>query len=155
MISVSFAKNDMGIILTAIGKLKSTVTDGMSALTSESAKELANEIRKNITSQTFGDFGKSHSKKWAAWKKLHSSNADKYWLHTGLLLKQINSRQIGPGRWWVGIDSLRGGKDNPAEYGPIIETERPMFHKTLEIFKPLWNKNAKELIHTMRMCWHK
>lgn len=152
MIKISFAKNDMGIILTAIGKLKTDLNASFPLLTREAAEELVNKLRENIVTQVFGDFGEEHNKKWAAHKASVSKHPGEYWIYTGLLMKQINFRQIGKGRYWVGIDRVPGD-NNPAEYGPILEEKRPLFHNTVEDYMPTWNSRVVGLFRKMKQDW--
>lgn len=152
MIKIGFAKNDMGIILTAIGKLKSTLTSGPNLLTREAAEALTNKLRENIIRQTFGDFGEEHSKKWAAHKAMVNKHPGQYWIYTGLLMKQINFRRIGKDKFWVGIDRVPGDND-PAFYGPILEEKRPLFHNTVIEYMPTWNAEVVGLFQRMKRDW--
>lgn len=151
-IKITASKEDTNKIFSAIGKLKADLSNNVDDQVSVAAKDFVTELRKNITEQTFGNFGVPLSKKWAKQKAKEGKGAGMYWLYLGTLFKNIQANRIGPGRWWVGIQNV-AGKVNPREYGQIIERDRPLFERTFEMYKEKWNTNAQLFKTKLKGDW--
>ena len=153
MIKIMANKEDTNKIFVAIGKLKADLSNNMDdKVVGVAAKDFVTELRKNITEQTFGNFGVPLSKRWAKQKAKEGKGAGMFWLYLGTLFKNIQANRIGPGRWWVGIQNV-AGRANPKEYGQYVERDRPLFERTFDVFKEKWNANVQSTIQKIKGDW--
>jgi len=104
MVKMTVDKNDLLKILAAIDRVVEVVNAYAKSIPEDSAKEYADQVKSNITSQKYKDFGKPH----ADWKK-NDKNKDMYWLWLGTVLKSIDARKLNSPsavvKWFAGIYS--------------------------------------------------
>jgi hypothetical protein len=153
MIGMKPSKEDTSRIFSAVGKIKADLSNNVDdKVVGVAAKDFVTELRKNITEQTFGNFGVPLSEKWAKQKAKEGKGAGMFWLYLGILFKNIQANRIAPGRWWVGIQAA-AGRANPKEYGQILERDRPLFERTFDMFKEKWNTNAQLMFQKIKGDW--
>ncbi|MCE5226093.1 MAG: hypothetical protein LLG05_09590 [Porphyromonadaceae bacterium] len=152
MIKIQVNKEDVKVIMSAIGKLKNELSGVDNNLVKKSADGFAQELRYNIVNQVFGDFGEPHSAKWEQFKQKHNLHPGEYWIAFGRLLKSIRSIKRKNGTYEVGIAYYPGRKD-PRKYGPILEERRPLFLSTFHYYRKEWNENCKKTFQRIRECW--
>jgi len=108
MIEVKVNQADFDRVINAINGIERVVLNLKDSITEESAREFSDELKQNITSQKFGDFGAPHK----GWKK-GQSNEDKYWLWLGTALKAIKPNKLKStaafSKWFVGFGDYAGG----------------------------------------------
>ena len=111
MVKITVDRNDLLKIFAAIDRVASVVNAYAKSIPEEGAKEYADQVKSNITSQKYGDFGKPHTD----WKK-KDKNENMYWLWLGTVLKSIDARKLnspsGFVKWFVGIYSTGVGLSN-------------------------------------------
>lgn len=144
------------VLLNGLGKMKLELGGVKHNLIEKSANQLADFIRKNITTQKYQFSPLSEG--WNKYKKIHGKHADDFWIYTGMLLKNIMAVQLEDNEWTVmvmsGVDSK--GKD-PAWYATLLETgkqprgkPRPLFLYSYMDFKEKWNSNCKTQFERIR-----
>lgn len=151
---IKMTADGMNNVLASIGRLKSEIGQIENTLIKDSADDLVKALKRNITEQTFGDFGKPHHKKWAQRKEREGNNPGDYWLYLGRLLNAIRARRLRKEQYEVFIAGNSSSKNNPAKYGEELEKERPLFAKTKELYKKVWNKKCGDTINRIKECWY-
>ena len=115
MIEVKVNQADFDRVINAINGIERVVLNLKDSITEESAREFSDELKQNVTSQKFGDFGTPHK----GWKK-GQSNEDKYWLWLGTALKAIKPNKLKStadfSKWFVGFGDYAGG----SAVGPAV-----------------------------------
>jgi hypothetical protein len=111
MVKIAVDRTDLAKILAAIDRVKQVVLSMAALIPEESAREFSDQLKSNITSQKYGDFGNPHTN----WKK-GSQNEGMYWLWLGTVLKSITPFKLnspaGFMRWFVGLKYSGAGLSN-------------------------------------------
>lgn len=107
MIEVKVDQADFDRIINAINGIERVVLNLKDSIPEESAREFSDDLKQNIASQKFGDFGTPHTN----WKKGLSTEG-KYWLWLGTALKSIKPTKLKStadfSKWFVGFDYTGG-----------------------------------------------
>lgn len=156
MLEIQLDKTTLESFFKATGELKKIV--GSNKLCQTGARELVNEIRRNIDEQTFGDFGKPFNEKWRKQKlSTNPAYSERFWYWWGTLYKSIRSKKVDDREYKVYIESKYSVKDrgNPSLYAIELEERRPLFSKSVNLYLKQWNENIKKLQKEMKKAWKK
>jgi len=142
----------LSALFTASANIKKQVES--EDILKRAAEAFANTLRKNITDQTYGDFGVPHSKRWAEHKQKKNKNPGKYWLYLSTLFKAIRHIRLSKRAYWAGVQSDKKHKGgDPKEYGLILEEHRPLVGNTYEDFKDDWASLFSGTKNKIRAVW--
>ena len=109
MVKIQVNQKDLINILEALEKVKKVAMYDALAVAEESAREYSAQVKKNITSQKYGDFGVPHKD----WKKKAGQTASLFWYWLGTTFKAIAPKRIrrthNESVWRVGMYGTFGG----------------------------------------------
>jgi hypothetical protein len=130
MISIKVDPKDLARIMAAIDRVSAIVAALAKTIPEESAREFADILRNNITTQKYGDFGHPHGK----WKK-GLANEGAYWLWLGTVLKSIQPWNVQSTaqviKWFVGLKytggtSVSSGKKRATTKKTTVKKEKKL-----------------------------
>lgn len=142
MVKIEINQRDLGNILEALEKLKKLAMFDALAIAEESAREYSAQVKKNISSQKYGDFGVPHKD----WKKKSGQTANMFWYWLGTTLKAISPKRIRrtptESVWRVGMYGNFGGSVSPSSVNRAASAAKRITSK--EELKEAINKAIKK-----------
>lgn len=142
MIKMQIRQSDMGKLSNRIAKMKA-LAPIMRTMLDRMGQELLMELRTNIYSQKYGDFGKPHSEKYRKWKQKHSAFPDDYWLHMGSVVEGITTWREGPNKLVVGFPPGAfgmTGRSTMLVVAQTLEKGSVKGHKSRPLFRLTFNE---------------
>lgn len=114
MVKIEINQKDLNTVLEALENIKKLAMYDALAIAEESAREYSAQVKKNITTQKYGDFGVPHKD----WKKKSGQTASLFWYWLGTTLKAIAPKRIrrtpNESVWRVGMYGNFGGGVSPS-----------------------------------------
>jgi hypothetical protein len=143
VIQAKLNETEFNNIISAIDGIKNIVMGLCDSIPEESAREFANQIKSNITTQRFGDFGFPHKD----WKK-GLPNEDKFWLLLGTVYKSIKPMELSGTadmtKWFVGMEYSGGAGGSTPKTGKRTIINKKLKAKETKSRKPRTPKEPKE-----------
>jgi hypothetical protein len=109
MVKISINKVDLDHVLSALERVKRIAETDALVIAEESAREFSSQIKKNVASQKFGDFGHPHKD----WKKKVKDTNNRFWYWLGGVFRAVSPKKIRRSNresvWRVGFYGGVGG----------------------------------------------
>lgn len=123
MVKIEVNQKELDHIINSIEKIKNIAVNQGLKIAEESAREYSNQVKSNIVSQKYGNFGFPH-KKW----KDKAATASKFWFWLGTVFSSLSPKKLKQTKletkWRVGFYNFKGGIEPTKVSKPVKETKK-------------------------------